>query len=1032
MPTKNINFGKPCWDYESVQKVISSYAQTNEASAARFLAAHSPFQKIIDGKTNLHSVTEEDIFNELFIKSKAQVQAFVKGEPGTGKSHLIRWLKERSGYESRLNKGRTDHRRVVLVTRGNGSLKDALAQIVNQLGKEFERHIKRVQGAIDRLSDSTARATLLSELALEVGVRWSNERGRNPLCKSLCHLGDALNSTKGFGEWIKRDGGVIHSVIKRLSDSSTLEERETFPAFSPKDFELPNKYLTPQYNPGDVIDLGIMLAEEPDVRALAAQVLNTALQDAIRSMTGLWGNDLLEIFTEIRRELGPKSELVVLVEDVTVMQLNLDVINAFERKDDVDLCRMIAVLGIADSGWEQLPVNQRDRASHIYEVGGQTASQWAGDREEIAKFTARYLNAIRSTEEELQDIARERFNSDIQKSACDDCRIRQECHSAFGKVKFENGAEVGMFPFTKNAPYALLQNLTESKYKSQRGLLDRVLLNALDRSYDNLQSARFPQTVMFPVNVPSSMIWTGFENRYCGGGAWDSEKKIRLRFLSQFWVVAENSDEIANGLNPLLTPLGFPDFSTLVKKGGVVSGGGVIVDPPRSSPPEDKELKRLLSLLDKWIEGQNLSEDNKFRELLSKFLHNCIVWQDNRDIPITEEKRLIANAGSRVPFIEGQTRAPGGTNFRINFERNQETLALLQGLLMFSRSNGNWNFIDGELHKRNVSIFLRRHKTRFINNIKPEPQTLSREALRSAVQALALTTLLRDRKKLPEGRSDRMAAIFTPCWDNAAKPVVLSKELEIIVDDLAIKNSKLRDFLVNELGVGQGDSNPSDFLNPVPILNILREFENKIQFDPPSSNISESYWGPRFDAVKSFSNSFDSFINSLEKEMQTLGEAVTFIRNFVTAAGFPTENLRDGMESCLCELAALIELQQGVPRRDGVLPINMSDGVKDLWQKKYLQDSEKRTSWGACISRALDLSAGVKIYELATFNVNKLKECIYMMRLFDDHLEVVDRELILQEQQVGVEGDSRSQFLDGLDEITALLGNGEKTGCDVE
>ena len=53
-----------------------------------------------------------------------------------------------------------DKFKLVLVERGTGSLKDALQQIVVQLGPEFEKHVDRVRGAIEKLSVSTARATL--------------------------------------------------------------------------------------------------------------------------------------------------------------------------------------------------------------------------------------------------------------------------------------------------------------------------------------------------------------------------------------------------------------------------------------------------------------------------------------------------------------------------------------------------------------------------------------------------------------------------------------------------------------------------------------------------------------------------------------------------------------------------------------------------------------------------------------------------------------------------------------------------------
>ena len=432
MPHPN-NFGMPCWTQEQVSKVISLTAQTSASSASYFLAAHSPFRQIIDGKSLGSTLNEEEVFKNVFSKARGQVQAFVRGEPGTGKSHLIRWLKERSEYAARQKADGLANFQLVIVTRGNGSLKDALGQIVQQLGRDFERHISRVQGAIDRLSDQTARATLLSELALELSTRWTNEHRRAPLEKRLRHLGDALNAP-GIGRWLKRDGGVIHQVIRRLTEQSTAEDRENFPSFNLADLDIPPAYLSPAQNPGEAIQLADDMAEELETKELAVSALNTALADAVRALTGLKGDDLVKIFTEIRRQLGPKKSLGVFIEDVSVTGLDQDVINAFEPREADGLCRMVAILGITDNGWLRLPDNLRQRATHIYEVGGSTVTQWASDAVEVAKFTARYLNAVRSSDEDIAAAAEDRFEGNIRKSACDGCLSKSDCHQVLAKL----------------------------------------------------------------------------------------------------------------------------------------------------------------------------------------------------------------------------------------------------------------------------------------------------------------------------------------------------------------------------------------------------------------------------------------------------------------------------------------------------------------------------------------------------------------------------------------------------------------------
>ena len=356
--------GQPCWTLQQVSKVIpaAATAQTSEDSIPSFLAAHSPFRRITDLRAASRALTEEETFKEVFSPGRGQVEAFVTGEPGTGKSHLIRWLRLRAGYAATHREGGLDKFKLVLVSRGTGSLKDALSQVVHQLGRDFRQHLRRVQTAIERISDSTARATLLSELALEVGSRWTNERQRDPLPRELRHLSQALRA-EGFGGCFKRDGGVIHQVIQRLTEQTSVEERESFPAFKPSDLDVSLDHLRTHDNSPEVLQFADDLKEEQDTRERAAEVLNTALQDAVRGLTGLKGSDLLEVFTEIRRELGPDKSLAVFIEDVSATSggLDQDVINAFEPRGGDGLCRMVAVLGIVDSGWERLQKNQKDR-----------------------------------------------------------------------------------------------------------------------------------------------------------------------------------------------------------------------------------------------------------------------------------------------------------------------------------------------------------------------------------------------------------------------------------------------------------------------------------------------------------------------------------------------------------------------------------------------------------------------------------------------------------------------------------------------
>ena len=60
----------------------------------------------------------------------------------------------------------------VLVQRRNGSLKDALEQIVEQLpDKHFANFLEPISRALENISEATAREKLVSQIALEFGAK---------------------------------------------------------------------------------------------------------------------------------------------------------------------------------------------------------------------------------------------------------------------------------------------------------------------------------------------------------------------------------------------------------------------------------------------------------------------------------------------------------------------------------------------------------------------------------------------------------------------------------------------------------------------------------------------------------------------------------------------------------------------------------------------------------------------------------------------------------------------------------------------
>lgn len=1009
-----LKVGQPCWTPPQVARVISLTAHTTSHSAPFFLATHSPFKRIHDGKAPGRALGEEEVFSEIFSTARGEVQAFIKGDPGTGKSHLIRWLSLRSEYAATKKQFDLHNYKLVLVRRGNGSLKDALKQIVDQLGPEFKKHSQRVQGAIEKLSDGTARAKLVSELALEVDQRWG-ERGRDPLPKSLKHLGQALRAS-GFGGWLQREGGTIAQIVRMLTQSSTPEERENSPQFTADEFKLPPKYVGPTNNSTEVLALAEDLGLEEERRKKAADVLNTALRHAIGELTDLRGSDLLEIFTEIRRSLHKqKKELAIFIEDVSTTPglFDQEVVQAFEPNPGDGLCRMVAVLGITNAGWGKMQENRIQRATHVYEVGGTVDQQWATDPEEVGRFTARYLNATRLSEQETVAIAEERFKGDIRRSKCDKCSVRTECHAAFGTVELETGAVIGMFPFTPRAPQALLQALVDARYRSQRGLLDRVLMPGIGQSDTALAEGAFPRQSLFNVHARALLFWQAFEGKYCGGPMWDDEQRGRLKFLAQFWADAKTTDELAGQLQPLLAPLSFPAFL-----------GGARPVPPKAAPDkkpsspkvsmtEDPDVQKLFTYLDEWKSGKPLREDNRFRELLGKFLRYSMRWQDERDIPVRVAQDHV-DGGKAYPRIEGQVQKVTGQLFFIDFPKNKETYALLQALVLFNHAGSSWNFDHGEVHKRTVSRWIRRNREAVLHSLKPSPKDPSKSALVAAVNVLAVASLIRDRKQFSNIDASALNRVLDAPWTEETRPAALSDDLNDLIEDLEAKHRGLVDFIVQETGAGQGTAVPSDFINAAPVLEALEGFMKKGSVEPPSDTVKENFWKSRFVAVSKLA-SYGDLRDVLSGEREKLTEIVEAANAFLKGCGFPQGDIEQSLQSCIKQFIEIVELQQ----KHDVLPLHLSEEFESVWQSRVLHTKAKE--WATALVEAKELAHGKESIELLAFDSRSLVEFSKVLQIVEHYVALVERELKKEEANFGKGSATKCEaVLQELAEIGAL------------
>jgi hypothetical protein len=860
--------GFPCWTDESVAGTIRPIAQVDPGRASWFLACHAPILHLRETRTD-SAMTEQDAYLKLSDAIDQEVQVFVKGEPGTGKSHFINWLKLR--YDNAVSNGEIAHALPVLIQRRSGSLKDALDQLVNQLPSSFSRYIEPIKSAISRITEDQARERLclFIKQALSDGSESRNRR--------LRALEETFAST-GFRRWLCRPGGVIASNIERLISPSDVRERESVPQFTASDFSISDTTFRLANTP-DVLDLIDTFDDEPHYRELAAESCNHVLRRALRDMTGLGNNQLTEIFRLIRADLKKLGQrLILFVEDVSTLSvLDEEIVNALEPQNDSSLCPLTSVTGMTFAAFERLRENQKQRATFIWSLGSSSNSDWRADPRQLDRFVARYLNTVRLRDSDIQIVGQQRLKgNDVTLSACSGCGQREKCHSTFGSVSFGDEA-VGLFPLRPSTAFRVMEHLDETRdgiEKTQRGLLSYVLAPLLN-DLRGRESGRAP-ILSLPVRSIEPAYWTGFQNDYCGN--WRPDERRKARTLALFWTTAADKGDAAAELSALVDPFALPPLSRKVAASKPIQlpAPNVPRSPP-SAPPAPRsspEIPKLRARLERWLAGDPLTTPRDAQELLLTLLKNGLPFEECR-IPARAARQLISDASVGIIRIEGAATRQATSHFAVEFARTDETAELVLALAGFKHDGaGSWDYSDGPIHRRTVSVWLRRHQSAILAKLDAVDATPAR-AVSAAAQFLALAATVVSKHQLPQDASEAFEQIIQ--LNVAAAPVALSARLRELYADLPQRVPHVVEFMLGEIDLPQG-SGGTLFVDPHFFVRDFQRFRANELPEPLSEAYFAGFSQSRYEPLRFISESrWASLRQALEEERAAIAGLVTDI-----------------------------------------------------------------------------------------------------------------------------------------------------------
>ncbi len=503
-----------CWDKADALKILPTEALSG--SDAIFLATHVPMRdlEVLKEETPLGQDPDDEALFAALETAGSHVLCVIGGEPGSGKSHLIRWL------GVKWNTDRREGDLVVMVPRADGSLHGTLRTLCDQLPKEFRSRFSGLKPAQD-IADQGRRRNFQAKLANSTlrghfvkdpeDTQWCEQNGIAAILghelvqKTWQAPGRIMRIVSGRGEGgEERLSAVAEFGLPDVLELVGLQRKMARLAPTPRRFlrklEKEQKLIlaVPEEERTTEGLAETLQDQVPQTLKLLA-ALNARLNHAVQELIGMTSEDLERLFQDLREAIGSKGRLILLLEDITNFQgvddKLIDVL--VERSDTGDktrpkpLCDLISIVGITPRYHKRYASNYEQRFTHHVRLGeseaadGFRTSRALSEPEGLTRFVAAYLKAIRAGVERV-----EATSGTGLYNRCTLCERRPACHSTFG----ESG-DVGLFPFTRAALTRIYAQSIDPDgrmtLQTPRGVIHNVL-NPTMRAPEALDAGRYP------------------------------------------------------------------------------------------------------------------------------------------------------------------------------------------------------------------------------------------------------------------------------------------------------------------------------------------------------------------------------------------------------------------------------------------------------------------------------------------------------------------------------------------------------------
>lgn len=715
--------------WEQYKSVMERYAIKTDDMAtedAYFMATHMPFAKLAvyeGGRTQSapKMFSEDEVFSRLVHNPNDEHRMIiVRGDNGTGKSHLIRFLKAKfENSPATVYNPATEQ--LIFLRRLNNSVRGVFSQLIEQDVIKDPAVCQKIKKFIDS-SDSKDESAFLTDILYSYIAAVSNDQTGDTYKPVICRDIASYLSDSRVKEHLLREGGAISRCYTVITAPSN-QVLKTSEVFTDEDFDV-RKIITAVIKQGDpqASDFASTIKGDKEEIHKLVNYLNHFTSEVVKRCADISSESTKAIFEQLRKDLKKQGKnLTLFIEDFTgftgIDSELITVLSTEHGGDYADLCRVTSIIGITNDYYDQFRDNFTDRVTHQISVTDDSF----GTPEFLTQMAGRYINsiycdptALRTWNEQGADLDSLPINS--FEPPCDWETV-------------EIGKKVTtIYPFNKISLIRLYESLP---VKSPRMFLKEVLRAQLKEYFDGKIYGDGWYFPLNPGNVqmskdPHSSAIDRIESL-------PAEDRTRLKAIFAIWGdgsatgVKETDGTIRFGSinKKFFTDIGLDAFEGIddLKSDNPTPKP---VDPPKPEPPKPrvdeatKSYQKYKDDINGWFsKNEPLKFDPDYRTWLKDLIKGnatqggAINWQDI-GVPAYIAEERLSDLG--VYFITDQSTPINADKAIVLMDRSILSRDALLALNELKYAKG-WDFDGAAYYQQRLITWLEREKAQIIERV---------------------------------------------------------------------------------------------------------------------------------------------------------------------------------------------------------------------------------------------------------------------------------------------------------------------------